>query len=305
MNKAISILVGAGILLGIILMPIAIQAKEADAASVQELIQTIKQKIEELTAQIQALTVQLDSLKQAKGEVKETVKEIKATLRITRQLWRGMSNEDVELLQEMLATDPEIYPEGLITGYFGPLTERAVERFQKKMGVEQVGRVGPKTMSKINELLEQGAGSSGKVPPGLLIAPGIRKKIGYAPQPLEGQELPPGISKKLGEGEGEEEEDTEAPVISDIAATSTTATSTRITWTTDEEADSKVWYDTTTSFVIATSTAVVSSSTLETTHDLTLTDLTASTTYYYLVVSADASGNTATSTEQLFTTLSE
>ena len=307
MNKTISILVGAGILLGVVLMPVSIiQAKETSAVSAQELIQTIKQKIEELTAQIQTLTVQLDSLRQAKGEVKETVKEIKATLRVTKRLWRGMSNEDVELLQETLATDPEIYPEGLITGYFGPLTERAVKRFQKKMGVEQVGVVGPKTLSKINELLEQGAGSSGKVPPGLLIAPGIRKKISYTPQPLEGQKLPSGIIKKLGEGEEEEEEeDIAAPVISDVAATSTTATSTRITWSTDEEADSKVWYDTVTPLVIATSTAAASSSDLTTNHDLALIDLTASTTYYYLVTSADVSGNTATSSEQLFTTVSE
>ncbi|MCK5044909.1 peptidoglycan-binding protein [Candidatus Parcubacteria bacterium] len=308
MNKIIGILAGAGILLGVFSVPVSTQARAGNTSSSEELIQTMNQQIAELMKQIQELTVQLDSLKKAKGEVKKAVKEVEATIRITSQLRIGMNNEDITLLQEVLATDPEVYPEGLITGYFGPLTERAVKRFQKRMGVEQVGVVGPKTLSKINELLEEGAGASGKVPPGLLVSPGISKKLGYVPQPPSDQKLPPGISKKLSEEEEEEEEEEEdivAPIISVIAASSTTASSTKITWTTDEDANSKVWYDTSTPLVIATSTFMVSSSELTVDHDLTLTDLTASTTYYYLVISADASDNIATSSEELFTTLSE
>ena len=132
-------------------------------------------------------------------EIRETAKEIKGTLKLIRQLRIGMSGEDVELLQEVLATDPEIYPEGLVTGYFGPLTRNAVKRLQKIAGFEQVGQVGPKTLSKINGLLVEGAGKSGKVPPGLLIAPGIRKKLTDVTfQLLPGQILPPGIAKKIG-----------------------------------------------------------------------------------------------------------
>ncbi len=205
----------------------------------------------------------------------------------------------------MLATDPEIYPEGLITGYFGPLTRRAVKRFQKIAGIEQVGVVGPKTLSKINELLEEGAGASGKVPPGLLIAPGIRKKLGFTPQPLPGQVLPPGIAKKIATTTPPEEPDTTPPVISALMATNTTATSTRITWLTDEEANSKVYYTTSTPVVITTTTPSVVSLDLVLSHDLFLSGLTASTTHYYLVTSADASENIATSTEQSFTTLPE
>lgn len=303
MKKVIGIFISVSILVGVIGIPVLAQETSTSTTSIQELIQTIRQKIEELKAQIEALSVQIESLRKAKGEVKETAKEIKAILQIAKQLDRGMRNEDITLLQEVLATDPDIYPEGLITGYFGPLTEKAVKKFQKVAGIEQVGRVGPITLAKINELLEEGAGSSGKVPPGLLIAPGIRKKLGFEPQPLPGQELPPGISKKL--GEEEEEEDTTAPVISEVTATSTTVTSTKITWTTDEEADSKVYYDTSTPLVVSTSTPAVSSSDLTTSHEINLTDLTTSTTYYYLVTSADAIGNNTTSSEQSFTTLSE
>ena len=97
--------------------------------------------------------------------------------------------------------------------------------------------------------------------------------------------------------------DTTAPVISGISATSTTHNSTHITWTTNENSDSKVWYATSTPVVATSSTSAVSSPVLIKTHNLALTGLSASTTYYYLVQSSDASGNIETSTEQSFTTL--
>jgi len=285
-------------------LPVLTQAVAPQAIAVSELIETLRQQIENLRTQILQLQNQLTSLMQAQGEVKESVQQIRETLRLTRRLWRGMTGEDVEMLQEILATDPDIYPEGLITGYFGPLTERAVKKFQQKMGVEQVGLVGPKTLSKINELLTEGAGSSGKVPPGLLIAPGIRAKIGYVPQAPADQVLPPGIAKKVGEATTTPP-DVNAPVISDVAATSTATTSVKIIWTTDEEANSRVYYDTTTPLVVSTTTPTVASSDLVLSHELGLSGLTTSTTYYYLVTSSDEAGNSATSTQHSFTTLSE
>ena len=71
---------------------------------------------------------------------------------ITYALAKGMQNGQVTKLQQILARYPEVYPEGLITGYFGPATERAVVRFQKKYGLEQVGYVGPKTRTLLNSL---------------------------------------------------------------------------------------------------------------------------------------------------------
>ncbi|MBI5152857.1 MAG: trypsin-like peptidase domain-containing protein [Parcubacteria group bacterium] len=71
---------------------------------------------------------------------------------ITLPLSRGMRNSQVTRLQFILAQSPEIYPEGLVTGYFGPATERAVKRFQKSHGLEQVGFVGPKTRALLNAL---------------------------------------------------------------------------------------------------------------------------------------------------------
>ena len=78
-----------------------------------------------------------------------------------RQLNQGMSGADVSTLQEFLATDNTIYPQGLITGFFGPLTYSAVSNFQSRNGIETVGRVGPVTLAAINRL--SGTGGSGDI----------------------------------------------------------------------------------------------------------------------------------------------
>lgn len=65
----------------------------------------------------------------------------------------GSSGEDVKVLQKLLAGDLSLYPEGLVTGFFGPLTELAVKRLQAKLKIDQVGAVGPQTLAKLNELL--------------------------------------------------------------------------------------------------------------------------------------------------------
>jgi peptidoglycan hydrolase-like protein with peptidoglycan-binding domain len=182
----------------------SVSALAQDSTSTQNAISLMLQQIAGLQAQIQALQGQLkqaqEAQKQTAGELKEAKQEM---LQLSRQLKAGMRGDDIKMLQEFLATDPDIYPEGLITGYFGFLTQKAVKKFQAKMGVEQVGNVGPKTMSKINELLTEGAGNSGKVPPGLLIAPGIQKKIAHQAQPIISEE--PEESKGLEELEDSEE----------------------------------------------------------------------------------------------------
>lgn len=79
-----------------------------------------------------------------------------AYTQINQQLDFGERNIDVTHLQEFLAGDASIYPEGLVTGYFGGLTRVAVMRFQARYGFAQVGRVGPLTLSKINSLIASG-----------------------------------------------------------------------------------------------------------------------------------------------------
>jgi zinc D-Ala-D-Ala carboxypeptidase len=68
----------------------------------------------------------------------------------------GETNTDVTNLQTFFKDNSSIYPEGLITGYFGSLTRSSVQRFQAQYGLDQVGRVGPMTQSKINSLIASG-----------------------------------------------------------------------------------------------------------------------------------------------------
>lgn len=76
---------------------------------------------------------------------------------ITRTLAFGSTGDDVRALQTMLARDLSIYPEGLITGYFGALTRRAVQRFQCAYNIvcsgdeasTGYGQVGPRTRAAL------------------------------------------------------------------------------------------------------------------------------------------------------------
>lgn len=79
-----------------------------------------------------------------------------AYIPLSSQLDFGEKNSDVTNLQEFFADNSAIYPEGLVTGYFGGLTKNAVVKFQAEYGLAQVGRVGPMTQEKINNLISTG-----------------------------------------------------------------------------------------------------------------------------------------------------
>jgi peptidoglycan hydrolase-like protein with peptidoglycan-binding domain len=53
----------------------------------------------------------------------------------------GEQSSDVKDLQSILKTDPSIYPQGIVSGYYGKLTEDAVRRLQTKYGLPQTGIV--------------------------------------------------------------------------------------------------------------------------------------------------------------------
>jgi len=95
------------------------------------------------------------------NEVPITVIQISGIVdTIKRQLKSGISGDDVKLIQTLLSHDSSVYPEALTTGYFGTLTQRAVQRFQEKYniasnGVPGYGQVGPKTKAKLIEIYGQ------------------------------------------------------------------------------------------------------------------------------------------------------
>ncbi len=291
-------------------------AQTSSYQSQLELIQQLTKQIQDLQAQISTLRQQQTQLRQQR---RDEVKELVQTLR------EGAQSDQVKVLQALLASDEEIYPEGLITGYFGRLTSTAVRRFQAKHGLEQVGQVGPRTLKRLNDLLgtnplaletststddgtDQGKKPCAIIPPGHLIAPGwLRKQGGVRPVVPTCQVLPPGIAKKL-DGSATTTPptppttDTAPPLITLFSATSTATSTATVTWMTNEAATSKVYYATSPLADLA-SAAVKENLTLVTSHSVELTGLSASSTYYYVAQSKDTAANIGTSGQQTFVTL--
>jgi hypothetical protein len=96
--------------------------------------------------------------------------------------------------------------------------------------------------------------------------------------------------------------DTTAPVISNLTS-SPRVGSVVVRWTTNERSNTVVFFGLS-SPVSATGTAPIMKSALVRDHEVTIPNLTASTTYYAVVRSTDASGNVTLSPEFSFTTKS-
>jgi hypothetical protein len=88
------------------------------------------------------------------------------------------------------------------------------------------------------------------------------------------------------------------PVISNVATTSVSQTSVTVTWTTDEASSSQVNYGVTNGY----GSSSTLNSTLVTAHSVTLSGLTAGTTYDFDVTSANATAQSSTSPNSMVTT---
>ncbi len=87
-----------------------------------------------------------------------------------------------------------------------------------------------------------------------------------------------------------------------VASSTITTSSATVHWTTNVAASSRVYVSTSTP-VVTSSAIFTENPTLVLTHDLVVSGLSASTTYYYIAESKDANGNIAQSVQGSFTTL--
>jgi peptidoglycan hydrolase-like protein with peptidoglycan-binding domain len=206
---------------------------------------------------------------------------------ITASLDVGSRGNEVILLQTYLAQDDDLYPQKLLTGYFGPLTRAAVGRFQCRENIvceEAVnisvtttptasgyGRVGPRTKARLNELMK-----------GMTLTTSSGEVLGASTGNVGGST------------------DFSAPVMSEEKVTvgSTFAT---ISWITNESAWSQVFYGKAYPFLL-TNAAIVKDPSFDTTNGVTIGNLEPNTTYYYVRESADVANNIARSVVMSFTT---
>jgi peptidoglycan hydrolase-like protein with peptidoglycan-binding domain len=110
----------------------------ASAATAAEL----KTQIEAMLAEVQRL--QADLVRQGSAGGQAQAPAIPSTNRaacplIGRVLKRGMTGDDVSRLQTYLSADQNVYPEAQVTGYYGGLTEAAVERWQTQNNIVSSG----------------------------------------------------------------------------------------------------------------------------------------------------------------------
>ena len=212
MKKSLASFVFLAFLLSPLSLVLAQTTPTSTITAVSSSTTDILAEIQKLLALITSLQTQLDTLKAEQTKVtQELGRDTQTTVPppssgvvfssttlpppapiFTRTLNRGASGSDVRELQLFLKSLPGIYPEGLLTSFYGPLTEKAVKRFQAEYGIADsgtatttgYGSVGEKTQAKIRELMTEGAGRSGNIPPGLLSAPGIQKKLATTSIPV-------------------------------------------------------------------------------------------------------------------------
>lgn len=190
---------------------------------------------------------------------------------INTQLDFGDRGPEVSELQTYLSGNANIYPSGLVTGWFGPLTKAGVERFQTANGIVSsgtpettgYGRVGPRTQAAINAKLAGGGYPTG---------------------------------------------DVYAPTIERVSVnTNNSSDSAVISWTASEPSMGKVYYSTSPIRIsntfdvngVSSGEPVVSGTLAQydgvarSTHTVNINNLMPNTTYYYLVVAFDSSKNSS------------
>ena len=256
-------------------------------------------QLEQLLAQVSALQNQVNSLQPSAGGINN------ATAISTAR--PGDFNDNVKNIQKFLASDSSLYPEGIINGRFGPATTRAIKRFQQRHGLDQVGNVGPKTLSKIKELISNsslaGQGSIVSNPaltgviktvpinPSLIISgpttttppanPAPKISI-TAPNPISA----PSNSLKL-----------EIFGLNEINITTSTV---RIDWHTNKSSFGKMYFSM--DPLVSDNYLVLDTPAIGSSHFFALNTLSSRTKYYYYVEAKDAVGNIVKSPIRSFST---
>lgn len=124
-------------------MPLAQSyAQEAEETSSRdEIKQVLAERIEDLKRQVAQLVEKIIDQRREKFE----------GVVFLRNLTIGSEGKDVRALQDFLAHYTQFYPEKRVTGYYGPLTAAAVQRFKAEYNIYEAG-FGEASREKILDL---------------------------------------------------------------------------------------------------------------------------------------------------------
>lgn len=122
-----------------------------------------------LLATLQSLIARVHQLQQQIAGVKTQVGSL---LNTNYQV--GSSSPEIQKIQQLLASDPSIYPQGLTTGYFGSLTSQAISRFQAKNGLPVTGTLDTATKALLQEYMNR---ATSTIPHGFLSNGQVRSEV--------------------------------------------------------------------------------------------------------------------------------
>ena len=157
MKKSFSLALLIPLVCAMFALPLFVHAAPADE---------LREQIAALFLRVQELQAMLDIIESGNANTSTGSANASCPV-IARNLGIGSEGADVTALQRFLAADVSIYPEGTVSGYFGSLTERAIQRWQTKQGIVSsgapgttgYGAVGPQTRNA----LQNCGGASGQV----------------------------------------------------------------------------------------------------------------------------------------------
>jgi peptidoglycan hydrolase-like protein with peptidoglycan-binding domain len=191
MHKNIKFIAIAGfVALALVTVSVAPRATyaETSTASSTSVLGDLQSKIKDLLAQVQALQQQIRGLHasstpgQGENDQNDNNHDASTTpgvnglhlgwcLQLNHELKKGdddsTSGGEVSKLQRMLAQHPDIFPSGKVTGFFGSLTEKAIERLQAQGGVVATGTPSTTGFGRIGKATRALFAHCDNLPPGL------------------------------------------------------------------------------------------------------------------------------------------
>lgn len=141
----------AGIFFVVLACVLVVNVPRSNAASMADLVAQIDQIINNLEAlRLELAAVNGQNTSTSGGG---SVLGVSSSKKLTQPIVYGETNDDIALVQRLLASDPAIYPYGVDSGFFGPKTQEAIRNLQTRFNLDSVGVVGPETTALLEAFL--------------------------------------------------------------------------------------------------------------------------------------------------------